>query len=171
MVMETRKDVFRTKKLAMNKSQVTLLGLLILLIVGCDTERVYESDYNFEGQSWHMDTIPSFEFTIDEVANNDVLLKIRNSLDFPFRNCYMTYYLEDSAGNVLSSDLVNFKLFDETTGKPFGKGNTVFQHSETILSSYDFPASGTYRLRIAQYMRKTTLGGAYSIGVRIEKSN
>ena len=171
MVMETRKDVFRTKKLAMNKSQVTLLGLLILLIVGCDTERVYESDYNFEGQSWHMDTIPSFEFTIDEVANNDVLLKIRNSLDFPFRNCYMTYYLEDTAGNVLSSDLVNFKLFDETTGKPFGKGNTVFQHSETILSGYDFPASGTYRLRISQYMRKTTLGGAYSIGVRIEVSN
>jgi len=155
----------------MNKSQAIFFGLLILLIVGCDTERVYESDYDFEGQSWHMDTIPVFEFTIDEVTHNDVLLKIRNSLDFPFRNCYMTYYLEDSAGNVLSSDLVNIKLFDETTGKPFGKGNSVFQHSETILTRYDFPASGTYRVRIAQYMRKTTLEGTYSIGVRIEESN
>lgn len=153
----------------MNRSQACLLFLFVLLFVGCDGERVYESDYDFEDQSWHMDSIPSFEFQIDEVRGNDVLLKIRNSLDFPFRNCYMTFYLEDSVGNVLSSDLVNFQLFDETTGKPFGKGNSVFQHNETILSNYDFPAPGTYRLRVAQYMRKTSLDGTYSIGVRIER--
>lgn len=155
----------------MNKCQGTLLALLILLIVGCDSERIYESDYDFEDQSWHMDSIPTFEFEIDKVANNDILLKIRNTLDFPFRNCYMTYYLEDSVGNVLSSDLVNFRLFDETTGKPFGKGNSVFQHSETILPSYNFPASGVYRIRVAQYMRKTSLEGTYSIGLRIEEAN
>jgi len=155
----------------MNKYAISLIVLLALMIVSCDSGRVYESDYDFEGQKWHMDTIPSFEFQIEELSGNDILLKIRNSLDFPFRNCYMTYYLEDSTGNVLASDLVNFQLFDETTGKPFGKGNSVFQHIETILSEYSFPSTGRYNLRIAQYMRKTDLEGTYSIGVRIEESN
>lgn len=155
----------------MNRAQTIIFGLVILLVVGCDSGRVYEADYDFSGQSWHMDTIPSFEFQIDEVSGNDVLLKIRNSLDFPFRNCYMTYFLEDSLGNTLSSNLVDFQLFDETTGKPFGKGNSIFQHSESILSEYTFPSPGTYRIKIAQYMRKASLEGTYSIGVRIEESN
>lgn len=155
----------------MNRPQAFLLFLFVILFAGCDSERVYESDFDFADQSWHMDSIPSFEFQIDEVEGNDVLLKIRNSLDFPFRNCYMTYYLEDSAGSVLSTDLVNFQLFDETTGKPFGKGNSVFQHSEKILSDYDFPSTGIYRLRIAQYMREVSLDGTYSIGVRIEEAD
>ena len=142
-----------------------------MLFVGCDSGRVYESDYDFEEQSWNMDSIASFQFVIDDTAPKDIVLKIRNSLDFPFRNCYMTYMLEDSVGNMLKTELVNLELFDETTGKPFGKGNSVFQHAETILSGYNFPQPGTYNLRIAQYMRKTDLIGTYSIGVRVEESN
>ncbi|MBO3699146.1 gliding motility lipoprotein GldH [Roseivirga sp. E12] len=155
----------------MNRSSVILIALMVLFVISCDSGRVYESDYDFEDQSWNMDVMPSFEFQVDEISNNDLILKIRNSLDFPFRNCYMTYYLEDSIGNTLTSDLVNFQLFDETTGKPFGKGNSVFQHSETILSQYDFPSPGMYRLKVAQYMRKTDLEGTYSVGLRIEKSD
>ncbi len=154
----------------MNRLQIALFALVVLVMVSCDSDRVFEADYDFDEQSWHMDTIPSFEFQIEEVADLDILLKIRNSLDFPFRNCYMTYYLEDSLGNVLSSDLVNFQLFDETTGKPFGKGNSIFQHSETILADFNFPSAGTYKLRVVQYMRKASLDGTYSIGVRIESN-
>lgn len=154
----------------MNRYVLGFLVLLVLANFGCDSGRVYEADYDFEGDEWHMDTIPSFEFQIDEPSGKDLLLKIRNSLDYPFRNCYMTYYLEDSIGTVLASELVNFQLFDETTGKPFGKGNSVFQHSEIIKSQYDFPKAGRYRLRVAQYMRKTNLEGTYSVGLRIEES-
>lgn len=155
----------------MTKVKALLLCLLLLVFVGCDSGRVYESDYDFEEQSWNMDSIPSFQFVIDDTTPKDIILKIRNSLDFPFRNCYMTYTLEDSVGNTLKTELVNLALFDETTGKPFGKGNSVFQHAETILSDYNFPQSGTFNLRIAHYMRKADLVGTYSIGVRVEESN
>lgn len=155
----------------MNRYQIGLLTMLLLLFVGCDSGRVYESDYDFEDQSWHMDTIPSFEFQIEDVRPKEIILKMRNSLDFPFRNCYLTYFLEDSTGNVLKTDLVNIELFDEKTGKPFGKGNSVFQHAEPILKSYDFPQAGNYKVRLVQYMRKADLVGTYSVGVRIEESS
>lgn len=155
----------------MNKAKALFLSLLILFIAGCDSGRVYESDFDFEEQSWNMDSIPAFQFVIEDTAPKDIMLKIRNSLDFPFRNCYMTYSLTDSVGKVLMTELVNLELFDETTGKPFGKGNSVFQHSEMILSGYNFPQPGTYSLSIAQYMRKTDLIGTYSVGVRVEESN
>lgn len=155
----------------MIKKNIILLGFLVILFVGCDSGRVFESDYDFEGQSWNMDSIPSFQFMVYDTAPKNIILKIRNSLDFPFRNCYMTYMLKDSVGNTLKTELVNVALFDETTGKPFGKGNSVFQHAETILSDYNFPQSGPYILSVAQYMRKTDLIGTYSIGVRVEESN
>jgi len=154
----------------MNKLKGALLVLCVLLFVGCDSGRVYESDHDFDGLSWHMDSIPSFQFTIDDTTPKDVVFKIRNSLDFPFRNCYITYMLEDSLGNTLKSELINMALFDEKTGEPFGKGNSVFQHAQTILSNYSFPDAGTYNLRLAQYMRRTDLVGTYSIGVRVEEA-
>lgn len=154
----------------MNRQLSGLVLIALMVLAGCDPDRVYESDYDFETQKWHMDTIPSFTFKIQDADPKDVVLKIRNSLDFPYRNCYITYFLEDSTGTTLQSDLVNLQLFDESTGKPFGKGNSIYQHAESILESFSFPGPGEYRLRLAQYMRKTDLEGTYSVGVRLTES-
>ncbi len=154
----------------MNKIQFGLLALILAFLSSCDSGRVYEADHDFDEQLWNMDTIPSFEFRIEDTAPKEILLKMRNSLDFPFRNCYLTYHLEDSAGNTLQTALVNIELFDEKTGKPFGKGNSVFQHAQTILSDYQFPGPATYKFHLVQYMRKRNLEGTYSVGIRVENS-
>ena len=153
----------------MNRYLSGILMVTFCLLVGCDAKRVFESDYDFEEQSWHMDSIPEFSFQIEDNMPKDVILKIRNSLDFPFRNCYITYFLEDSTGLTLQSDLINLQLFDEQTGKPFGKGNSIFQHAEPILESFSFPGPGQYRLKLTHYMRRTDLVGTYSIGIRVEE--
>ncbi|OEK06451.1 gliding motility lipoprotein GldH [Roseivirga misakiensis] len=155
----------------MSKSIFGLLFVSLLFMMGCDSGRVYEADHDFEELTWNMDSIPDFQFSIEDTAPKDIIFKIRNSLDFPFRNCYMKYTLADTLGNTLKSELINLKLFDEKTGKPFGKGNSVFQHAETILSDYNFPKPGTYILSVAQYMRTTELAGTYSIGVRVEETS
>jgi gliding motility-associated lipoprotein GldH len=149
--------------------KICLLLLAVTLINSCDRNRVYEEVYDFEEGIWNMDTIPAFNFEITDNAPKRVLINVRNSIEFRSQNLYLTYYLTDKNGNELKSELVNVQLFDAKTGKPFGKGNSIFQHEVEILPSYNFPGVGKYRIKIAQYMREANLENVPSVGVRLEQ--
>ena len=152
----------------MNKYWWCFGGFILFVLAGCDARRVFEADYDFPSQRWHKDSIPHFSFRVEDVSPKDIILKIRNSFAFPYRNCYITYLLEDSTGATLKSGMINLQLFDEQTGKPFGRGNTIFQHAEPILQEFNFPKKGQYRLKLLQYMRSNYLKGTYSVGIRVE---
>lgn len=149
--------------------KICLLLLAFTLINSCDRNRVYEEVYDFEEGIWNMDTIPAFNFEITDKAPKRVLINVRNSIEFRSQNLYLTYYLTDEKGNELKSELVNVQLFDAKTGKPLGKGNSIFQHEVEILPSYSFPSIGKYQIKIAQYMREANLENVPSVGVRLEK--
>jgi gliding motility-associated lipoprotein GldH len=142
--------------------------LAFALIHSCDRNRVYEEVYDFEEGIWNMDTIPAFNFEITDKAPKRVLINVRNSIEFRTQNLYLTYYLTDEKGNQLKSELVNVQLFDAKTGKPLGKGNSIFQHEVEILPNYSFPSVGKYQIKIAQYMREANLENVPSVGVRLE---
>jgi gliding motility-associated lipoprotein GldH len=146
-----------------------LLILAFALINSCDRNRVYEEVYDFEEGIWNMDTIPAFNFEITDNAPKRVLINVRNSIEFRTQNLYLTYYLMDNKGNQLKSELVNVQLFDAKTGKPLGKGNSIFQHEVDILSNYNFPSVGKYQIKIVQYMREANLENVPSVGVRLEQ--
>ncbi|PIQ49814.1 MAG: gliding motility lipoprotein GldH [Cytophagales bacterium CG12_big_fil_rev_8_21_14_0_65_40_12] len=148
--------------------KICCLLLAFALINSCDRNRVYEEVYDFEEGIWNMDTIPAFNFEISDNAPKRVLINVRNSIEFRSQNLYLTYYLMDEKGNELKSELVNVQLFDAKTGKPFGKGNSIFQHEVEILPNYSFPSIGKYQIKIAQYMREANLENVPSVGVRLE---
>lgn len=152
----------------MTRSSRFSLFLLILLLWGCDSSRVFEEDISFTEKQWHMDHMPAFEFEIEDAAAKNVVLKFRSDLEYPYQNIYITYFLMDAHGNELESKLVNIPLFDEISGKPLGEGNSVYQYAQEILSGYKFPDTGKYSIKLAQYMRSETLNGVYSVGVRVE---
>jgi gliding motility-associated lipoprotein GldH len=149
--------------------KICLLLLAFALINSCDRNRVYEEVYDFEEGIWNMDTIPAFNFEITDNAPKRVLINVRNSIEFRSQNLYLTYYLMDEKGNELKSELVNIQLFDAKTGKPFGKGNSIFQHEIEILPNYVFPNTGKFQIKIAQYMREANLENVPSVGVRLEQ--
>lgn len=153
----------------MTKAHKILFLFLLAVVWSCDSERVFEDDQSFENHSWHMDNMPQFSFEIDDTSAMNIYFKMRNDLEYPFQNIYLTYYLLDEAGEEIASELVNIELFDEITGKPQGKGNSIYQSSEAILTSYSFPKAGEYTLKFAQYMRSESLAGVHSVGVRIEE--
>ena len=144
--------------------------LIALLIVSCDSKRIYESDIDFENEVWHMDSVSVFEFNIEDRIPKNLAVKLRNDLTYPYQNLYLNYKLKDSGGNVLNSELVNLRLFDEKTGKPQGKGNSVYQFKEVVLKDFVFPGAGFYTIEFSQYMRVSALSGTYSIGLRVEDS-
>lgn len=117
-----------------------------------------------------MDSIPSFEFEVGDELAQDIAIQVRSNLDYPYYNLYLQYSLEDQQGNELESELVNFVLYDEATGKPKGKGNSVYQYTSPVLENYSFPAAGTYKISIAQYMRMAELPGVLSVGVTLNDS-
>jgi gliding motility-associated lipoprotein GldH len=139
--------------------------------VACDSNRVYEEYYDFNDKTWNLDSIPSFEFSIDNTDPKDLFVTLRNTISYNYQNVYLSYQLNNENGQELESDLINISVFDEKTGKPFGSGNSIYEQQHKILENYRFPKGGKYVLKIAQYMREVDLKEIVSVGARIEKTD
>jgi len=148
-----------------------LIVVLVLTLAACDTDRVYQQTYDFDETGWHMDSIPSFSFEIEDAAPKNLKLHLRNSIAYPTYNVYLTYFLEDSTGRELASELINIELFNPKTGAPKGSGSSIYQQEVDILSNYSFPTTGTYTFRVVQYMRELQLKEILSVGLRVEKAS
>lgn len=149
-----------------------LLLSIAVVFTCCDPGRVYEKNEEFVGGIWHVDSIPTFNFFIPEEGNYDVYFNVRNTLEYPFQNLYITYYLKDTTGEILKSDLVNFKLFDSKTGKPFGEGGVgdIYGHQFILLKDYPFEDQD-YSISVQHYMRTDSLQDILAVGLRVEEKN
>ena len=157
----------------MNKIKFYLLIISYpIIFFACDSNRLYEKNVDFEGNEWPANEIPDFTFEVKDVNRAyNIYYNVRNTISYPYQNLYVTYFLEDTLGNTLSSGLQNMLLFDRKTGEPFGSGlGDIFDHQVLSKGEYSFPEAGFYRFRIEQFMRTDTLPDILSVGVRIEKS-
>ena len=150
--------------------------LLILVIfvsfISCDSDRVYEDFNDMEEAFWHLDSIQTFTFEIeDSDTSYNLLATFRNASSYPFYNLYFQYTLKDSLEKILSQQLKQVDLFDPKTGKPNGSGlGDLFDHSFVLEEAYQFENRGTYALSFKQYMRRDTLPFILSVGARVEFS-
>lgn len=119
---------------------------------------------------WHLDSVQTFDFTIQDTTKSyNLLCTFRNASSYPFYNMYFQYTLNDSAGNVMLQELKNVELFDAKTGEPHGSGlGDLFDHSFTLVENYSFENAGQYTLSFEQYMRRDTLPFILSVGARVE---
>lgn len=152
------------------------LGIgIILSFSACQDNRVYEQNIDLKNGQWYIDSVLTFQFKIEDAQSKyDFLYNIRNSVRYPYYNMYVTFYLEDSLGNVIDQELQNITLMDSRTGEPFGSGlGDIFSHQLNIprLTAYKFPDKGTYTLKLKQYMRQDPLPEILSLGLRVEKSD
>ncbi|MBD0259510.1 MAG: gliding motility lipoprotein GldH [Cytophagales bacterium] len=150
--------------------------LLPLLLIGalfaCDPVRLYEKNQDLEEYQWYIDTIPTFQFEVKDVSvPYNIYYNIRNAAAYPYYNLYITYYLSDNTGKILTSRLQELTLMDPQTGKPLGDGmGDIFDHRILSVGNYRFPRPGTYTFKVKQYMRKDPLPGIMSVGVRVEQA-
>lgn len=143
---------------------------LFVLIVSCDSSRVYEDFNDMDEAFWHLDSIQTFSFDIEDTTKSyNLLSTFRNASSYPFYNLYFQYTLEDSIGTVLKQELKQVDLFDPKTGEPFGSGlGDLFDHSFVLEENYTFENAGSYTLSFEQYMRRDTLPFILSVGARVE---
>lgn len=154
--------------------QVVFILILFssFLFFSCDSARVYETNIEFKNNVWYEDSLCSFKFEIaDKNIPYNLLYIVRNSLNYPFYNLYVTYYLYDSNQKQISSELHELQLMDAKTGAPFGSGmGQIFTNRVFALQKMTFPKNGNYTLKVKQYMRKNPLDEILSFGIRVEKA-
>ena len=151
---------------------IYLLLLSAVTLSACDDSRLFDKNVDFENRSWMVNNKPEFEFRIDDPSQKyNVYCNVRNTLSYPYSRLFVTYYLQDSIGLVLEKKLVQYSLFDEKTGKPFGNSGLgdIYDHRIPLISNHQFPYKGTHKIKLEQYMRTDTLSGILAVGVRIEK--
>ncbi len=149
-----------------------LLAICLIFLMSCDSGRIYEENRDFEESFWLKDSVASFEFQIADVSiPYDIKVNVRNGFDFPFYNLYYQYELKDSLGRSLEKDMLEMILFDPKTGEPFGQGlGDLFDHQQPVMSDYDFPFPGSYKIEFTHFMRLDTLPLILSVGARVEVS-
>ncbi|HEY0654020.1 MAG TPA: gliding motility lipoprotein GldH [Chryseosolibacter sp.] len=148
------------------------MALLALFVAGCDDARVYEVNHDFEQRIWLANDKPEFEFEItNPVDRYSLYCNVRNSVAFPFSRLFIKYELKDSTGKVLDGKMFPAYLFDQHTGKPQGSSalGDIYDQRFPILSNYQFPSKGKYKVSFEQFMRKDTLEGVLAVGLRVEQ--
>lgn len=141
------------------------------VLAGCDPNRVFEDNKDFDKKAWIVNDTANFEFTIDdEAALYNLHCNIRNSIDYPYSRIFVNYWLEDSTHHVLSAKLVSSYLFDVKTGEPNGSSGLgdIYDHRFPLIQNTKFK-TGKYFVKLQQYMRTDTLHGVLAAGVRIER--
>jgi len=150
---------------------IFFLLLASLCIAGCDSNRVYEDYKEFKTKSWMVNDPATFEFEItDTTKKYNLYYNVRNSLEYPFARIFVTYSLVDSTGIELSKQLTSNFLFDQKTGRPFGRSGLgdVYDNQFMLIENKIFKKAGSYQLRLEQFNRQDTLKGILAVGFRIE---
>jgi gliding motility-associated lipoprotein GldH len=149
----------------------TAVILALLTLFGCDSKRVYEKNIDFSDKVWASRDIKTFTFDIPDIENGyNIYFNVRNTMDYPHYNLYISYQLKDSLNQIIHEELKNVNLFDPKTGAPFGQSSLgdIFNHQVLLLENFKFKNSGVKTLDLQQYMRYDSLREILSTGVRIE---
>ena len=147
--------------------------IILILLSGCDSQRVFEDNTEFRERNWKINEPVQFEFQISDVSiKYNVLMNIRNSLDYPYARIFVNYDLRKLDSTSLSKKMVAEYLFDQKTGKPFGTSGIgdIYDHQFLILKNYSFEKAGTYKMKFNQFMRLDTIPGILAVGIRVEKA-
>jgi gliding motility-associated lipoprotein GldH len=151
---------------------LVVLGFALAL-VSCDSKRVYETNKDFTDGLWPMRDTARFVFTIEDTTQTyNVLVNVRNTIDYETARLFMNYSLRDSSGKVMHKQMLEFFLFDRKTGEPFGESGLgdVYQNAFTVEPSIKFPYRGNYEAHLTHMMRVDSLQEVLSVGVRVEKT-
>ncbi len=161
------------------KNSIYLL-LVLALSFSCKKDngnRVIDANTVLKEMKWHQNNVLDFEVIIaNDSLTYDLSLNIRNGLDYPFRNIYFLYSIEDEKGSLVFADQQELFLFDKQ-GRPFGDADSFvgvsygdIYYSSTKFAKYKFAKKGTYHIKIVQNMRNTpVLDGVMSVGIKVSK--
>jgi len=151
-----------------------LLLIVALLVISCDKNRVFD-EYKSVGNSWHKDSIVSFELPeLSQDKKFNLFVTLRDNNDYPFNNIFLIVKMEQPNKKVLV-DTLEYQM-TEADGSLLGDGFTDVKESKLFYKeNVMFNLKGKYKVNIQQANRITgkvpgviKLAGISDVGFRIE---
>jgi gliding motility-associated lipoprotein GldH len=147
---------------------------LCLLVISCDKERVFD-EYKSVGNSWHKDSIITFELPkLDSKKAYNLYVNIRNNDDYPFNNLFLIVSLEQP-NKKIKVDTLEYQMTNPD-GTLLGEGFTDIKESKLFYKDkVSITQKGIYKIHIKHAVRQTgkiagvsSLNGVSDVGFRIE---
>ncbi|CAL2087723.1 gliding motility lipoprotein GldH [Tenacibaculum sp. 190524A05c] len=160
-----------------NSKVLKVFGLL-LIMVSCDSKRVYDEYTSIDNNKWEINTPVTYQFEVkDTLAKRNLFINIRNNSDYEYSNLFLVTKMSFPDGHKIV-DTLEYDMADKN-GKFLGKGFSELKESKLFYKEQIlFPIQGSYTLDIFQAMRKggevegiNELDGIVNVGFRIEKIN
>lgn len=142
---------------------------LMAILVSCDENRIFDEYKHMPKSTWLKNDVAKFEFVLeDTLSKNQVYLKIRNTVDYPYSNIYLFTKVNFPDGRILI-DTLEYEMTD-AEGIWLGDGvsgvkNNLLYYKKDVV----FYERGNYRISIQQGMRTDSLVGIKDVGLRIER--
>ena len=152
------------------KRLITTSFILFFILVSCGNTNLYENHKEFENGFWQKDNLQSFDVQIDNstTQNHSIFYHLRYTTDYDYCNSYIRYKVFSPEGKLLVEKMKLDTLFDCITGKPLGEGfGTVYNREFQLEPNFDFSKEGIYKIELEQMMRKDSLEGIQTVGLRI----
>ena len=164
----------------MLKSKSCIVLLMVLIVVSCDSNRVFDQ-YKSMPNQWHKDSIVSFKVSPPDTINNyNLFVNLRNTSAYKYSNLYLVIELNYPNGKTLK-DTLEYRMA-APDGTFLGSGFSDIKENKLWYKGYDqpfvFDESGEYQINVQQAMRKNgevngvlNLEGITDVGFRIERAN
>lgn len=157
------------KKVTFSVSSILIL-LLFFVLASCGNNGLYENHKELETGFWQKDNLQSFEVEIKDSQNHSIFYHLRYTSDYDYCNTYIRYKIFSPAGKLLTQKMKLDTLFDCTTGKSLGEGfGNIYNKEFQLEQNFVFSEKGIYKIELEQMMRKDSLEGIQTVGLRVTK--
>jgi len=148
----------------------SLVLLLILLLISCDSDMVYNQYIQSEDGLWRWQDAKEFHIDMaDTVSLHNIYIQVRHTVDYPLSNLYMFVNVKGPSGQHLK-DTVNMVVANPD-GKWVGRGTGNLRELRLLYRrDTKFSQPGTYIFTLEQGMRNPELP-VTNLGFRIERIN
>ncbi len=142
---------------------------LLFILISCDENRILDDYKSMPDAIWLKNDLVEFNFTLeDTLSKNNVFIKIRNTVDYPYSNIYLFTKVSFPDGKVLI-DTLEYEMTD-AEGMWLGDGVSGIKNNLLFFKkNVIFYEKGNYKFSVQQGMRTDSLVGIHDVGLRVER--
>ena len=140
----------------------------LLILVSCDSGRVYEKNIKIPDGIWDKDNKVSFEVFIDDtVSAHNLYVNVRNTSLYPFSNLHLFIETTAPSGHTIRE---TFEItLSDNRGKWLGSGlGDMWDLQQIYKTNVRFAQRVKYTVEYQQGMRMDKLPFLLDVGLRIE---
>ena len=148
-----------------------LFFLLLVVIAGCDQNKVFEEYKKFDKLSWNRFNYLEFEVLVEDTESEfDVYVSLRHLPEFFHNKLPINLTIYSPTGEMRTAD--HMLELSDADGNSISKCVGDFcDVSLLVRKQIKFSEPGVYNFRIENKWKKVELPGIMEVGLLIKKSN